>query len=236
MIRFVAACLLFVVCMGMTRQIYADVIPVPKTVTPQQIAVATTQDAVPWASTERTTFTPAIHHPTIAEVTLLAEHPEIVTLMGIAVAPDGRVFVQENHTHKRNSDYEGPETDRILIFEDTDKDGIADKRSVFDEGHTFSTDLLFGPDGHLYVSTRWFVGRFLDAAAAQKADGEPQKLVICETSGDYPHNGVGVPQDQTQLPDGSAGCRLVHHRDSVADGLKGYVVIAIRSIQAPSSR
>ena len=65
------------------------------------------------------------------------------------------------------------------------------KRSVFYEGHTFSTDLLFGPDGHLYVSTRWFIGRFPNAANQKKADGEPEKLVVCETDGQYPHNGVG---------------------------------------------
>ncbi|MEM8669377.1 MAG: PVC-type heme-binding CxxCH protein [Planctomycetota bacterium] len=145
----------------------------------------------PWASNETTSFVPKIHHPNIKRVSLFAANPEIVTPIGIAVAPDGRVFVQENHTHKRNSNYQGPETDRILIFEDTDQDGIADKRSVFYEGHTFSTDLLFGPDGHLYVSTRWFIGRFPNAASAQQADGDPEKLVVCNTEGDYPHNGVG---------------------------------------------
>ena len=153
--------------------------------------VTIAQDEGSWASNEKTTFTPKVHHPNVAGVTLFAQNPDVVTPIGVAVAPDGRVFVQENHTHKRNSAYEGPETDRILVFEDTNNDGVADKRSVFYEGHTFSTDLLFGPDGHLYVSTRWFVGRFLDAATRQKADGEPEKLVVCETDGDYPHNGVG---------------------------------------------
>ncbi|PHR90591.1 MAG: cytochrome C [Blastopirellula sp.] len=155
------------------------------------VNVAHAQNDSSWASTAETTFTPTVHHPNIASVTLFADNPDIVTPVGIAVAPDGRVFVQENHTHKRNSSYKGPKTDRILVFEDTDNDGVADKRSIFYEGHTFSTDLLFGPDGHLYVSTRWFVGRFRDAATKQKADGEPEKLVICETEGDYPHNGVG---------------------------------------------
>ena len=143
------------------------------------------------ASTAKTTFTPKVHHPNIKRVSLFAQNPDVVTPVGIAVAPDGRVFVQENHTHKRNSDYQGPEADRILVFEDTDNDGVADKRSVFYEGHTFSTDLLFGPDGHLYVSTRWFIGRFPNAATKNKADGEPEKLVSCETDGNYPHNGVG---------------------------------------------
>lgn len=153
--------------------------------------VACAQDQNSWASKEKTTFTPKVHHPNIKGVTLFAANPEIVTPVGIAVAPDGRVFVQENHTHKRNSDYKGPETDRILVFEDEDKDGVAEKRSIFYEGHTFSTDLLFGPDGHLYVSTRWFIGRFPNAATTDKAEGEPEKIIVCETDGNYPHNGVG---------------------------------------------
>lgn len=153
-----------------------------------ETAVRPTQS---WASDEPTKFTPEVHHPNIAGITPFAQNPDIVTPIGIAVAPDGRVFVQENHTHKRESDYTGPETDRILVFEDTDGDGVADKRSVFYEGLTLSTDLLFGSDGHLYVSTRWFVGRFRDAATKAKADGEPEKLVVCQTDGDYPHNGVG---------------------------------------------
>ncbi len=149
------------------------------------------QDESTSASSEETAFTPTIHHKNIKAVTLFAQNPQIVTPVGIAVAPDGRVFVQENHTHKRTKDYRGPETDRILIFEDTNGDGIADTRSVFYEGHTFSTDLLFGPDGHLYVSTRWFIGRFRDAATKKKADTEPEKIIVCDTEGDYPHNGVG---------------------------------------------
>ena len=140
---------------------------------------------------ESAEFSPAIHHRNIQSITLFAENPDIVTPVGIAVAPDGRVFVQENHTHQRPSGYEGPETDRILVFEDTDGDGVSDKRSVFHDGHRFSTDLLFGPDGHLYFATRWFIGRFTDAAALQTAEGDPEILVKCETDGDYPHNGVG---------------------------------------------
>ena len=41
---------------------------------------------------------PTIHHPNIKDVTLVAQNPQIVTPVGIAVAPDGRVFVQEKTT------------------------------------------------------------------------------------------------------------------------------------------
>ena len=80
------------------------------------------------------------HHPNIVGITLFAESPDIVTPVGIAVAPDGRVFVQENHTHQRPDGYDGPEKDRILVFEDTDRDGVADRRSVFHDGLECSTD------------------------------------------------------------------------------------------------
>jgi putative membrane-bound dehydrogenase-like protein len=131
------------------------------------------------------------HHDSIESISLFAAAPEVATPVGVAVAPDGRVFVQENHTHQRQPDYKGPEKDRILVFEDTNGDGVADKRSVFFEGHVFSTGMVFGPDGHLYVATRSFIGRFLNAATQTKASGEPEILIRCETDGNYPHNGVG---------------------------------------------
>ncbi|MEM7600839.1 MAG: PVC-type heme-binding CxxCH protein [Verrucomicrobiota bacterium] len=142
-----------------------------------------------------------VHHPDVENVSLFAENPDIVTPIGIAVAPDGRVFVQENHTHKRGKDYEGPEADRILVFEDSDGDGVAEKRSVFYDGLVHSTDLLFGQDGHLYVSTRWFIGRFPNAATLKEAAGDPEVIVECKTEGDYPHNGVGGLAIDPAYPD-----------------------------------
>ena len=134
---------------------------------------------------------PTIHNPNIAKITLFAQDPDIVTPTGIAVAPDGRVFVQENHTHKRARNYGGPATDRILIFEDSDGDGNVDRRSVFYEGLEFSTDLLFAADGSLYATTRWDVLRFPNAANLEKATAPPELVIHCDTESDYPHDGVG---------------------------------------------
>ena len=46
-----------------------------------------------------------MHHANIKAVTRFAQNPLIVMPVGIAVAPDGRVFVQKNHTHKRTKEY-----------------------------------------------------------------------------------------------------------------------------------
>ncbi len=122
-------------------------------------------------------------------VELFAEHPDIMTPTGLAVASDGRVFVAESHTHFRPDDYEGPAADRILIFEDTDGDGRADKRTIFHEGFTHVMDIEFHDDGSLYVATRRDIHRMRDTNADGQAD-EVTRIVWLDTEGNYPHNGL----------------------------------------------
>ncbi|MGC6463917.1 MAG: DUF7133 domain-containing protein, partial [Pirellulaceae bacterium] len=78
-----------------------------------------------------------------------AAEPALVTPTGLDVAPDGRVFVIECHTHFRPDDYEGPETDRIRVFRDSDGDGIAEEVSTFYEGTMATMNLKLAPDGSL---------------------------------------------------------------------------------------
>ncbi len=120
---------------------------------------------------------------------LFAEAPEIVTPTGIAVDGRGRVFVAESNTHFRPPTYEGPEKDRILIFEDTDGDGKADKKSVFHEGFTYIMDLAFHRDGSLYVATRMDIHRMQDVNGDDKADSA-RRIIDLETTGNYPHNAI----------------------------------------------
>jgi putative membrane-bound dehydrogenase-like protein len=122
-------------------------------------------------------------------VELFAENPDIMTPTGLAIASDGRVFVAESHTHFRPDDYDGPAADRILIFEDTDGDGRADKRTIFHEGFTHVMDIEFHHDGSLYVATRRDIHRMRDTNGDDKAD-EVTRIVWLDTKGDYPHNGL----------------------------------------------
>lgn len=122
-------------------------------------------------------------------VELFAEAPDIVTPTGLAIDKQGRVFVAESHTHFRPDDYDGPEADRILIFEDTDGDGRADKRTIFHEGFTHVMDIEFHEDGSLYVATRRDVHRMRDTEDDGKAD-LITRIVRLDTPGTYPHNGI----------------------------------------------
>jgi len=126
---------------------------------------------------------------TAIKVELFAENPQLVTPTGIAVDRTGRVFVAESNTHFRPQNYKGPAKDRILILEDTDGDGRADESTVFHEGYTHLMDLAFNSEGWLYVATRMNIHRMRDTNGDGKAD-EIQDVVIMETTGTYPHNGL----------------------------------------------
>ena len=75
-------------------------------------------------------------HPEL-EMTLFAEEPLLVNPTNIDVDHLGRVWVCEvlNYRHFRNTDaLPRKEGDRILVLEDTDGDGSADKQTVFYQG------------------------------------------------------------------------------------------------------
>lgn len=154
-------------------------------------------------------------------VELVAEHPQIVTPTGIAVDRRGRVFVAESHTHFRPDDYDGPEHDRILILEDRDGDGRADRKTVFHEGFTFLMDLEFFRDGTLYAATRSDIYRLRDTDDDGRAD-DVQNLVHLETTGTYPHNGVsGLAFDHDDNLNFGLGENLGHQYTLVgSDGVR----------------
>lgn len=122
-------------------------------------------------------------------IDLFAAEPAIVTPTGIAVDDRGRVFVIECHTHFRPDDYQGPPTDRIRIFEDTDGDGRADRISTFFEGSKWTMALAFARDGSLYVATRAEVFRLRDLDGDGHAEHR-EPIAHLETPGNYPHNGL----------------------------------------------
>ena len=75
------------------------------------------------------------------EATLFASEatePAVLSISAIDIDHRGRVWVCEvvNYRHRKG---ERPEGDRILVLEDTDADGIADKQTVFYQGNEVDT-------------------------------------------------------------------------------------------------
>ncbi len=123
------------------------------------------------------------------QLEMIAEHPQIVTPIGIAFASDGDLLVIESHTHHRQSDYQGPPKDRIRRFSDTNGDGKFDSWSTFYEGTESTMSLSTAKDGSIYVATRMEVFRLRDTDNDQVAD-QRDEIAHLETAGRYPHNGL----------------------------------------------
>src|SRR5262245_21670551 len=89
-------------------------------------------------------------------VTLFAGEPDVVQPVAMCLDDRGRVWVAEGHCYPIRRKAKGPNSpfvadgvqgDRILIFEDTDGDGVFDKRTVFMEGLNLVSGLEVGFGG-----------------------------------------------------------------------------------------
>jgi glucose/arabinose dehydrogenase len=146
------------------------------------------------------------------KIELFAESPQIVTPTGIDVDHAGRVWAIESNTHFPPEGYSGHPTDRILVMQDVNGDGKADKIVTFTDGltHTMSIAVkplwLNQPEAQarataekpvarapgwssVFVATRRNIFLFHDDNGDLKADRK-ERIIRLETEGDYPQNGL----------------------------------------------
>lgn len=128
-------------------------------------------------------------HDARLRVTLFAKSPDVVHPVGIAFDARGRLLVVESHTHFRPAGYKGPAKDRVLLVEDSDGDGKADRFTIFHEGTTATMAIAVHPDGSVYLATRNEVLRLRDTDGDGKAD-DVRRLLFLDTKASYPHNGL----------------------------------------------
>ncbi|QRQ99662.1 PVC-type heme-binding CxxCH protein [Dyadobacter sandarakinus] len=82
------------------------------------------------------------------QVNAWASEPMMTQPMAFCWDDKGRMWIAENKDYEsRGKGFSNAGTSRILILEDTDKDGIADSRKVFAEGIAFPSALAVGFDG-----------------------------------------------------------------------------------------
>lgn len=82
------------------------------------------------------------------EVNAWASEPMVTQPMAFAWDDRGRIWVAENRDYEsRDRGFSNSGDSRVVILEDTDRDGKADKRTVFLDGIAFPSALAIGFDG-----------------------------------------------------------------------------------------
>lgn len=106
-------------------------------------------------------------------VTLFAGEPDVVQPIGFCIDDRGRLWVAEarNYPHR-----DRPSRDRIVILEDSDGDGRADKRTIFFDRLNYVSGIEVGFGGAWVMSPPYFY--FIpDRDGDDRPDSEPQVLL-----------------------------------------------------------
>ena len=108
------------------------------------------------------------------EVTLFASEPMMMNPTNMDIDAKGRVWICEGYNYRNQLNPQNPynkKGDRILILEDTDKDGKADKTTVFYQGEEINSALGVSILGNkVIVSCSPNVFLFTDEDGDDKAD------------------------------------------------------------------
>ncbi len=114
-------------------------------------------DFPPLHNTEPDTSTPRTQASEAAATMILPEgfsagvfaaEPDVQNPIAMAWDDKGRMWVTENFTYAGKAErFDLSLRDRVLIFEDTDRDGRADKRSVFTDEVQMLTSVEVGHGG-----------------------------------------------------------------------------------------
>ena len=107
------------------------------------------------------------------KVQFVAGEPDLVQPIAYTQDDRGRLWVVTNTNYPKCP---GAPKDSILIFEDTDGDGIADKRTVFYDKLTFASGIAIGFGG-VWVGAPPNLLFFPDKNGDDKPDAEPENVL-----------------------------------------------------------
>ncbi len=128
-------------------------------------------------------------------VELVASEPDLVNPVAMTFDEKGRIWVTESLEYPRRQPGKGE--DRIIILEDTDADGKADKFSVFADGLNIPSGIAVGHGG-VWVANSPDILFYPDADRDGKPDGEPE-VIVTGFGRDDTHE---LPNSFTWGPDG----------------------------------
>lgn len=167
------------------------------------------------------------------EATLFASEatePAVLSISAIDIDHKGRVWVCEvvNYRHRRG---ERPEGDRILVLEDTNADGIADRQTVFYQGNEVDTAhgvCVLG--NRVIVSAGDRVMNFWDDNGDMKADRHD--VMFQGISGTQHDHGIHAfsfgPDGKLYFNFGNSGKQIKDKDGNVITDMAGNPVVADR--------
>ena len=111
------------------------------------------------------------------EVSIFASEPTIGEPIAFTFDDKGRIWVVENYNYvNRRAHKETNQVTRIQILEDTDSDGVFDKKKTFTDKLTFSSGIAVGFGG-VYVGSPPNFTFIPDRNGDDKPDGPPEILL-----------------------------------------------------------
>ncbi|MEM7784836.1 MAG: PVC-type heme-binding CxxCH protein [Planctomycetota bacterium] len=118
-----------------------------------------------------------LHMPEGFHATLFAAEPDVHQPIAVTTDPKGRLWVAECYTYSdRKTNYDLSLNDRIVIFEDTDNDGVFDKRKIFFDQLKQLTGIEIGMGG-VWVTASPNLLFIPDSDRDDIPDGQPQVIL-----------------------------------------------------------
>ncbi|MEP3477800.1 MAG: PVC-type heme-binding CxxCH protein [Fuerstiella sp.] len=114
--------------------------------------------------------------PSGFDVSVFASEPDIAEPIAFCFDGQGRLWVAENFNYQTRRQHTNDPVSRIQILEDTDGDGVFDKKKVFIDTLTFTSGLACGFGG-VFVGSPPNLTFIPDADGDDKPDGPPQVLL-----------------------------------------------------------
>jgi putative membrane-bound dehydrogenase-like protein len=110
------------------------------------------------------------------EVSVFASEPDIAEPIAFCFDDRGRMWVAENFNYQTRRQHTNDQVSRIQILEDTNGDGVFDKKKTFTDKLTFTSGLACGFGG-VFVGSPPNLTFIPDADGDDKPDGRPQVLL-----------------------------------------------------------
>ena len=110
------------------------------------------------------------------EVSIFASEPDIAEPIAFCFDDRGRMWVAENFNYQTRKKHTDDQVSRIQILEDTDGDGVFDKKKTFTDKLTFTSGLACGFGG-VFVGSPPNLTFIPDANGDDVPDGPPEILL-----------------------------------------------------------